>query len=190
MLAAIIANGPSLTKEQVNACKGRARIYAVNNAYVLAPWADVLYSCDKEWWDHYKPDFSGEKWTINEEAAAQHGLNLIEHDTRLCFSSSKGIIATGGNSGFQALNLAYEQGCRKAILIGFDYHTPQAHWFGQHPGAMNKNPAMHQWIKHMAAAAPIMAELGYEVVNCTPNSAIQSFPFLGLEDALCKLSHA
>lgn len=190
MLTVIIANGPSLTKEQVEACRGKARIYAVNNAYQLAPWADVLYACDLEWWDYYKPKFSGEKWTINEDAAERYALNLIEHDTRLCFSAKKGIIATGGNSGFQALNLAYEQGCRKAILLGFDYHSPQSHWFGQHPGSMNKNPCMHNWVKHMALAAPVMAESGYQVVNATPNSAIESFPFMEINDAIRKLSHA
>jgi hypothetical protein len=190
MLAVIIASGPSLTQDQVDACQGKARVYAVNNAYKLAPWADVLYACDEEWWDHYKPGFEGEKWTINIDAARKYGLNLIEHDTRLCFSVDKGLIATGGNSGFQALNLAFEQGCRKAILLGFDFHSPMTHFFGEHPGPMRKNPCMHNWVAHMAAAAPVMAEYGYEVINSTPNSAIKSFPFMDIKDALSKLSHA
>jgi len=136
--AVIIASGPSLTKEQVEYCKDKAKVYAVNNAYQLAPWADVLYACDHEWWAHYKPEFAGEKWTLNQKAAADFGINLIGCNQKALFSTIDGVIATGFNSGFQALNLAYTQGCRKAILLGFDYKNTGHHFFGRHNGSLDK----------------------------------------------------
>ena len=42
---AIIAGGPSLTQNQVNMVEGFPTI-AVNDAYKLAPWANILYGCD------------------------------------------------------------------------------------------------------------------------------------------------
>ena len=185
MIAVLIATGSSVTPEQVEYVKGKARIYVINSSYKLAPWADVLYACDEEWWDYYKPEFSGEKWTLNESAAQKYGLNLIKYDPSLVFSTDDGLIATGHNSGFQALNLAYLQGARKIILIGFDYRSSSNHWFGQYPGAMNNSPNMKQWIHHMEKAAPIIAKLGVEVINCSPNSALDCFAKMRLKDAIC-----
>ena len=186
-LAVIIASGPSLTQEQVDACRGKGKIYAVNNAYQLAPWADVLYACDHEWWDKYRPEFAGEKWSINEHAARDFGVKLIGKNQKSLFSTEKGVIATGFNSGFQALNLAYEQGFRKAILLGFDYRDGGNHFFGRHPGSLDKSPGMHRWIQHMHDAAPIMAAAGYQVINATPGSAIKCFSMMDISEALCFL---
>ena len=57
-----IASGPSLTQDQVDQVKGLNTI-AINDAYKLAPWANILYACDYQWWDWHKgvPDFKGYK---------------------------------------------------------------------------------------------------------------------------------
>jgi hypothetical protein len=49
-----IAGGPSLTKEQlelVRAARERdaVRVIVINDAYLIAPWADVLYFADARW---------------------------------------------------------------------------------------------------------------------------------------------
>lgn len=46
----LLGGGPSLTPAQVDYCRGRARVIAINNAYRLAPWADVLYFCEEKFW--------------------------------------------------------------------------------------------------------------------------------------------
>lgn len=172
--AVCIASGTSLTKEDVDYCKGKAIVYVVNNCYKLAPWADVLYACDEEWWDYYKPEFVGEKWTINDKAANKYSLNLIGHDTSAKFCTSE-IIATGNNSGFQAINLAYLHGFKRILLLGYDFCFSGNHWHGRHPHRLDKTPDMRRWIKHMSDAAPLMKEAGLEVINCSRNSAIEAF---------------
>jgi len=189
MLAVIIACGPSLTQDQVDAVRGKAKVYVINNAYTLAPWADVLYACDDSWWRHYKPEFAGEKWTLSDKAAAEFDLNLIGRAGSVLFSTVEGKIATGYNSGFQALNLAYVQGARKAILLGFDYKNPGVHFFGRHSGSLDRALNMHRWIRAMHDAAPAMKAAGYEVINASPDSAIKCFPQMSIEDALHQLSH-
>jgi hypothetical protein len=49
-----IASGPSLTREDVDACRGAAGVVlAVNDTITYAPWADVLYACDRRWWQEH-----------------------------------------------------------------------------------------------------------------------------------------
>ena len=175
MDAVIIASGPSLTKDQVDYCKDKAFTAVINNSYQIAPWADLLYACDEEWWDYYRPDFKGLKYTINESAAAKYNLNLIKHDNKIRFSTDKDVIATNGNSGFQAINLIYHFGYRNIYLLGFDYKNTSQHWHGRHPGAMDKFPNMNIWVHKMIEAKPLMDAAGLKIINCSPDSAIQCF---------------
>lgn len=181
--AVIVASGKSLTKEDVDYCKDKSVVYVVNNCYQLAPWAKALYACDEEWWDAYKPEFSGEKWTINENASKKYGLNHINYDSQLIFSA-KDIIATGNNSGFQAMNLAYLHGYKRIILLGFDYMNSGQHWFGKHKGSLQKSPDMRRWVQHMRKAQPIMESLGIDVINCTRETAIDCFKQMPITEAL------
>jgi len=45
-VVAIFGAGPSLTQAQVEQTRGACQTIAVNLAYRLAPWADLLYACD------------------------------------------------------------------------------------------------------------------------------------------------
>jgi hypothetical protein len=51
----VAATGPSFTAEVAEACRGYPTI-AVNDAYRLFPWADILYASDGAW-------FAGERWS-------------------------------------------------------------------------------------------------------------------------------
>ena len=53
-IAAVIGAGPSAKDVPIDTLQGRAHIIAVNESYRLAPWADVLYSCDFMWWQLHK----------------------------------------------------------------------------------------------------------------------------------------
>lgn len=187
--AVIAASGPSLTKADLDFCKGKAKLYAVNDVYLLAPWADVLYGCDLEWWDHHFKNaalrnFEGEKWTINRTAATKFGLNYIPGVTNKKFSNDPSYIATGGNSGFQAFNLAFLQGAERIVLLGFDMKLAehkQRHFFGNHPGKMNKNSNYKDWISKFKKAMPFIS---IPVINCTRSTALDCFPLEKLENVL------
>lgn len=182
--AICIASGPSLTKDDVDYCRGKGRVYVVNDCYKLAPWADVLYACDHDWWHTHKgvPDFNGDKWTVNRNASYNFLLNCVQMDTQAIFSKQKGVIATGFNSGFQALNLAYLQGAKKIILLGYDYKwTDKSHWFGDHPKGLQRTPDFKKWLDHYEKAAPL---IDIPVINCSPDSDLNCFKKLPLRKAL------
>lgn len=185
-VAVCIASGPSLTQEDVNFCRGKARVYAVKECYHMAPWADVLYAADTDWWErlHGVPDFAGERWTVSWEAAEKYpDLHHIPYKSDLTWSSTMAMLATGGNSGFQALNLAVLQGASKVFLLGYDMgHGPKKHWWSGGPLKRDVRPSDYgDWIKRFAAAATLIP---VPVINCSRKTAITCFPKSTIQESL------
>lgn len=181
--AVCIANGSSLTKEDVEYCKGKADVYAIKEARHLAPWANYLYAADHDWWDLYNgcPDFEGQRWTLNQDTAKKYGINYIPYDGQLVWGKN-GIIATGGNSGFQAVNLAEHHGYERVILLGYDMgFTHNKHWWtGQYK--RDTRPSNYKnWIERFEKAKPFMK---IEVINCTRQTALDCFEKADLRDVL------
>lgn len=171
----LIGGGPSLTKEQVeHASRSGHKIIVVNNGYQICPEADVLYACDKKWWLHYKPDFPGYKYSLEYDQddvfkltnTGGHGIDFIWPGVR-----------TGRNSGYQALNLAIHFGCKRIILLGYDmkYQNNKKHWHPDHPRPLNNFPLGNKFAHHFEEAAPLLQEVGVEVINCSPDSALSCF---------------
>jgi hypothetical protein len=186
--AICIANGPSLTKKDVDFCRHRGRVYAVSDAYRLAPWADVIYSADCSWWRHHPSalDLPAEKWTCSRETAQEFTkLNYIPHLPRQeTWSNNQSHIASGGNSGHQALNLAVLHGAQRVILLGYDMQRGTGgigHWFGEHPWLSQPRSNFAEWIKNLRLAAP---QIPVPVINCTRSTALDAFPLAQLEDVL------
>ena len=200
--AVLIGGGPSLTREQVAqvelVCEQRRalRVIAVNDAYRLAPFADICYFADSEWWGWHKdrPDFqafAGQKCSISDSGGnikdpAVHILrnaNGRGHSFGLSLDAKQ--IVTGSNSGYQALNIAVLAGAKTILLLGFDAREPtgKTHWFGDHP---KREPiaAYAEYRKAFSAGESAILAAGVKVVNCSPGSAIDSLPKMDLEDAL------
>ena len=183
-IAFCIASGPSLTQEDVDFCKGKGAVYAVNDVYKIAPWSDVFYAADYSWWEVHNSNFLGRKFTVSDKAAQEFGLSLIPGKSTIDWSESPDFIATGGNSGFQAMNLAAIHGAKKIILLGFDYgyksDTPK-HFFGEHPAKINRGSDYREWLDRINKAS---LKIKIPVLNCSKQSAITCFPKMSLEDAL------
>lgn len=190
MLWIVAATGESLTPAIAEQCRGH-NVIAVNDAYRLMPFAQVLYASDAEWWRLHKgcPGFAGEKWSTYGETVQpeQHfGLNLI----RGCkgygrgFSFHPNIIHWCGNSGFQAINLALLRGATRVIMVGFDMQG--SHFFGEHP-PMPRRTAIKRsyphWIKHFEKAAELLPP-HIRIINATEGSALKCFPMMSLAEAL------
>lgn len=187
-----IASGPSLTQEDIDYCRGKGPVYVVKECAFAAPWADVLYAADADWWDLYKgcPEFAGEKWTVNVQAAQKYGLNYAAAKTQLDWSDDLAVgLATGGNSGFQTMNLAVLRemqrgGLDRLVLLGYDMGFKpgtQKHWWDkQHPRA-SRESNYGKWIERMAQAAP---KIPVPVLNASRATAITCFPHVFLRDVL------
>jgi hypothetical protein len=197
---AIIGGGPSVTQAQVDYLKGRCRVIAVNDAYLLCPWADVLYFCDDRWWGwhHKRPEyqaFAGIKVTLENPRVCQlePGVKPIRNMGREGLWPGRNGVMTGANSGYQGINLAVHFGAKRILLIGFDMHMRggKSHWFGKHPinhpTKTDNVPGDYSntMLPNFPTLLDPLKQLGVEVINCTPGSALTCFPMMSLEDALC-----
>ena len=114
-------------------------------------------------------------------------MNYIAHDARgvgLCRNPGK--VNTGGNSGYQAINLAFHWGIRRMILLGYDMqHTGgKRHWHPNYPAGMDNATPVHAWRERFKPLARDLARAGVEVVNATRQTALTAFPRVELEAAL------
>lgn len=193
----ILASGPSLTEEQVQAARtwrseGEVgRVIVINTTFQLAPWADVLYACDARWWDMYigevREKFLGQSWTQDQAAKDKYeDLHLVKSEREEGLSKRPGVIRQGMSSGFQSMNLAYQAGARKILLLGFDCQDvdKKQHWHGDHPSPIKSTQPYNGWLRHFAKLAVDLKEVGVEVVNLTPNSALKSFSTASWQEIL------
>ncbi|MBI4291317.1 MAG: hypothetical protein HY661_07560 [Betaproteobacteria bacterium] len=211
----IFGGGPSLTMDQVEKVReahqrGRCRGIAINDAYLVAPWADVLYAADRLWWlahaagvakpllglsaDQARERFSafpGERCSIQGTGKnADEPIHLLRNRDHPCYSVGlsldPGALVTGRHGGWQALNLAVLAGAKVGILLGIDGRpSPEGktHWHGGHARA---TPAASygQYRQAWSAGEDALKAAGVSVLNASPGSAIESFPKVNLAEAL------
>lgn len=187
-----VATGPSLTQDQVShAYEISDLVITVNDAYRLVPMqgkGSILYGADPRWWLHHWPHIQ-ENWVGECHTQPlnwnQTDLERISH-TRVweISTGSKGLstnpelIHGGGNSGFQALNIAalYGQEETSILLIGYDMHiTNGIHFFGSHPKGWTEGG----YSRYVGAFRGIRDD---RIINCSPGSALDWFPAASIKD--------
>lgn len=96
-------------------------------------------------------------------------------------------LVTGGNSGFQAINLSVLAGAKKVILIGYDAKEPaggeKSHWFGEHP--IKANPSAYAlYRRSFKDGHEAIKAAGVRVINANLDSAITQFEKMEINEAL------
>jgi hypothetical protein len=190
---AIVGAGPSLKSKDLSILKNRIHIIAIKTAIDLCPWAEICYGCDAAWWNDRKglPKFGGLKIFHGIQANQWSGLHRVEidlsKDQMLVDQPLK--IGNGGNSGFQALNLAIQFGATNVPLIGLDMGAVngESHWYGRNKWQGANNPMQsnfNRWKQGFKAAKESIDKLGVEIVNCSMESTMKTFPKVPLEQVL------
>ena len=212
-----IATGPSLTVEQCETVRqwrerDGCRVIAINDAYLLAPWADALYFADVRWWqwqndgidrpllglkarevkDRFRA-FSGMRISIQNgngsvvdpRVVVMRNLS-VDNGTQGQLSTDPTGIYTGQNSGYQAIGVAFLLGGNPIVLLGYDMkfsEDKRAHFFGEHP--VKTSPETYRQFRfEFDKLAPRAAELGLQIVNATSDSDLASFPRVSLESVV------
>jgi hypothetical protein len=194
----ILASGPSLTVEdcervRVAQAEGRCKVIAINTTYQRAPWADVLFARDLNWWKGYAkragstwPGFTGERWTTDQLAAERFGVTYVRGIHTPGLSERPGVVHLGDDSGYAAIGLAVMFGARRVVLLGYDMQRTDglAHWHGEHEHGMRSALKFRRWLLAYGRLAKGLRRAGIEVVNCTRQTALHVFPRAVIDRAL------
>lgn len=180
----ILGGGPSLPKKLVPKLKGRVRVIAINDAgLVLAPWADILYFSDAQWFEWNVGEihkFKGQH-IISRSEVGDARVKRIGRSLRMPLSSQPDILA-GVCGGANAINIAHLYAASPIVLLGFDMRPGNWHTRHQKPPRPNCHAA--DFIPSLNRMAPLLAEAGRQVINATPGSALACFPIMEPEEAL------
>lgn len=174
---AILASGPGMSAEIAAAVRqSNLPCIAINDTYRLAPFADMLYGADSEWWEHRRgvPEFSGIKVCCQFTVL---GVLVLKHTGTSGFDDNPAHVRTGSNSGYQAVHIAVHAGASRVLLFGFDMQG--SHWHGPHLAPLrNTSPdTFEKFREHFTTLAPVLKSRGVEVLNCTPDSRLACFEF-------------
>jgi hypothetical protein len=191
---AIVASGPSAKRVSIGALRGKLRVIAIKECVELCPWADVVYGCDAAWWRNALglPKFTGLKVSATPRITTRFPdieiLKIPDPSSDRLALTTPGSVGSGGNSGFQALNLAVQFGARRVLLIGFDMTDRYGvHWYGRANGNGRSNPAewnFKRWRAGFDTASVQLKTAGVQVLNASDLSALTCFPKVTLEQVL------
>lgn len=184
----VLASGPSLTREDVESCRGRARLIAVKDAIRLAPFADCLYGYDAKFWRWHDgfPAFTGLKYSMDPDAA-RHGVQLLRNTGTEGLELDPCGLRTGMNSTYQAVNLAVHLGARRIVLLGADMgHSPHGskYFFGNRDWPQQVQSPFGGFIATFLTIVDPLRAIGVEVLNASRSTTLTAFPRVSLEEAL------
>lgn len=178
----LLGGGPSIRNLDLQAIEGD-RVIAINNAGLdVYPEADILFAMDERWfnWNRDRLHLNRSRWRVV-RFSHKPSFDLpwpligIAHDKYGEFSRSLGALA-GSSGGAMALNLAALLGASRIVLHGFDMRPGNYH--SDHRVATPDKVYPERFIPSFEKMAPHLADLGIDVFNATPGSALTCFPQL------------
>lgn len=191
----VLGGGPSLTFGPLPTEKN-GRIIAVNDAFLLSPYADILYFGDKQWFDDNIQDIRRYEGRNNQnrriltrvlikdrwrDATIKHmPFNRIGRDIAVSLSRH-GSALSGWCSGSNAINLAFLHGVKRIVLLGFDMNGENWHQRHSRPKEEGCYKNFMSYIDRMAIE---LEKEKVEVINCSMESALTCFKKQPIEEIL------
>ena len=168
-------------------------VIGINVAYLIGNWIDIiLFGDDSFFLKHQKglSEFPGLKVSCYPKDRNIPWVKFLARDNR----HPKGIsinpktVSWNLNTGSAAISIAVHTGAKRIILLGFDMKLDEnevQHWhdlYGRRKSWKERNKSKPDGLpfeRHLTGF-PIIAKdakmLGVEILNASPESAIQDFP--------------
>lgn len=183
---ALIGGGESLELSDVAYLEGRCKAVAINRAYRIAPWADMLFAGDAWFWLHHKKDkkygaaqdFEGLKVSgqqVNNKVPRYEEIIQLPVAPRSSkpFHDPSRPIHYGWDSMYMAIQLVALKGAERVICMGLDGKGGNWHEGYGHRRTTN-------WDKIVGShrdLAVLMDVRGVEVWNMNAESAVDAYLF-------------
>jgi len=165
-------------------------VIAVNMAYKIGDWIDMMFFGDRSFWDRVKRDlhkFPGLKVTCGINVDKQFpNVRMLKRKKGRAWTyglaPEPNSVCWNSNSGAAAINLALHTGVKRIYLLGFDMQTkdPERHWHKLY-GQISKSPPYLTHMRSFPAVKKDADKLGIEIINVNPDSAIKDFPRMSLK---------
>jgi hypothetical protein len=192
----ILGGGPSLRFIDFRSLEGRVCI-AINRSFIFAPWADIVYFCDRRWWQldasELLQHFTG-RYIVTISGVCDPRVKNLRNTGNRGLEASPFGLKFGGNSGYQAINLAVHLGAKNIVLHGYDLKTEGLRTHGHQgystPGLGEKayECRITSALERFKIAFPMLVQplkkAGVSVYNANPDSALNCFPKITFEQAL------
>lgn len=189
----ILGGGPTLRNFDVGCLEGR-EVIAINEAFLLAPWARALVFVDYHWWARREMEvrkvFAGQLIGRGpyRDAYRRTGVTNLAYRSGEVFSIDPRLLG-GRNSGLAAVNAAWLMGAARIFLLGFDMQSDGNRNNFHNLYADAPTAPAHRYVSIFLpefgkAAKRLEAIGGGVVINLTPGSALKDFPERSLDWAL------
>lgn len=196
-----LASGPSLTVDVCEKVKGR-RTIVVNTSCNLAPWGDVLFFTDSGWYEPRRDivkNWPGHVMSMSRTAKRElpdkvkriQGCGDPAFPPRFPKPGTMPFIQQGRSSGHTAVSLAIGLGAAKVILLGYDMRVVDGreHHHAEYTGPRDLDQYRRDFVPAFNGWNAAALEVGVEITNATPLSAVHEFPMASLDEVLsCETS--
>jgi hypothetical protein len=173
-------------------------VIGINNAYKIGDWIDVCFFGDCTWYLLHKLQlerFPGLLVTCcprfeTKNQRQMEGIKYLakDKDHTQGISPNPSKVSWNNNSGAAAISLAYHFGAKRIMLLGFDMNMDKwSHWHGSHSPNIEKKKRKPPFSRHLRGFSAISDDakrMGIEIYNLSPNSAVEPFKKVSLEDVL------
>lgn len=189
--AYIVAGGPSLKGFNWNLLNNVFTV-GINRAYEVLPNAEVIYFTDEDYYNTHIDAMLKHKGRLIKGCV---NLKSKYHDRveRFYIKAGKGLDMTPGhlfhgrNSTFAALNMVVQWGFKKVYLMGVDMKWGKpgdkktSHWHSGHR-RVDGEATYKNFKTAFIDAAPILKNMGIEVININNDTGLTIFPIVKYED--------
>lgn len=191
----IVAGGPSLQGFDWSRLHGKF-IIAINRSYEVLPNAQVVYFTDEDFWRRHQRKLLKHRGMLFRGILPSHSkpkhpnVNHYHLTGQSGLEKTEGKLRHGSNSTYAALNLAAVHFGFKAIyLLGVDMKwdhsapTRKTHWHDGH-SRIDPETAFQKMIRSYQSIVKPLSDMGIQVYNTNPDSALDAFPKITIDEAL------
>ncbi len=174
-------------------------VIGINVAYQLGDWVDMVFFGDGGFFLKYQAklaEFPGLKVSCSPKTNNVNWVKFLLRDKKhpRGISPNPKMVSWNGNSGAAAVSIAANAGARRIILLGFDMKVGEGddqHWhnlYGRSAGKGTERRArkmpFHRHLKGFPAIAEDAKRRKIEILNASPDSAIECFRKVSVKDLL------
>jgi len=176
-------------------------VIGINAAFLLGDWIDLVFFGDGGFYFQNIQElckYPKMKVSCNPSLRNKPNVRSVKHLYRNGnhphgISLKSGVVSWNGNSGAAAISLAAQLGVVKIYLLGFDMslgENGKQHFHRHYPSGKNNviRPAhklpFSRHLQNFPAIAKDAKRFGIEIINLSPDSAIEVFPKMTVKEVL------